>query len=684
MNMLRPADSSRCGLCHASAARALAAGPRAGGRLRADLARLGEPSPGLPTTSRPTTPMTPRSPATGGSSPSTARSEGAPASGGAICRRGAVSAVAAEDPFDRRSVPPTPSCRRSAKTAATSASRRRHASIRRRCQSRPGRVRARHGPGHRAKRVPYELGVGGRRIGRRADLPADGQVSSIEAEETPLRLGCRGALGTQRRWPQGGVRDDRDLQPRRARYACIAGGRARSRHGTHGTRQRRGRPCARAAAARPTGVRPRKRTSPTAPYTRSPGAPPFVQPAPPPYEPASVVGASISADGSTVAWMGVDIAQQAKLLSGEAPLDKYTEPLWRRIGDGPTAPTRRITGGSDPADPACAASGETSLSSAALRRQTHARGHSPPRRKAGRASGEAAEVSRPEAQRRRLQRRLLANAPLVSQGPGVSEPKSDVYLVNMHAGLTRDAALRPLTELAGGDQQNLAENGPVEDVGHLARRAAHRVHDQAHGVPARLAGIRECSGDGGGDARAVRRGPERRHAHAGHRGLRGGPSEHPHHLCRPDRTRTRIRATGRCRRRSRTTASTLAFSSTASNLVFGDGNTPPLGSEGFDGGDVFVGLARDLQSAADAAVDLRCAARAAEPRCVAARATARSRADGSVLLYVDRSGRGHRRRRRQRRSAVRTRRHGRVQHKRRDAQTSHARTSSRCTARRSC
>jgi hypothetical protein len=76
-------------------------------------------------------------------------------------------------------------------------------------------------------------------------------------------------------------------------------------------------------------------------------------------------GASISADGSTVAWLGQDIARQAKLLPGEQTdySLEYNEPLWRRVADGPSAPTRRVTGGSEPENPSCEASGESEVSS---------------------------------------------------------------------------------------------------------------------------------------------------------------------------------------------------------------------------------------------------------------------------------------------------------------------------------
>jgi Tol biopolymer transport system component len=82
-----------------------------------------------------------------------------------------------------------------------------------------------------------------------------------------------------------------------------------------------------------------------------------------PFGLARFGGASISADGSTVAWDGEEVAEQARLLPGEqsAYSAGYNEPLWRRIDEGPTAPTHRVTGGSDPENPACETSGEQRL-----------------------------------------------------------------------------------------------------------------------------------------------------------------------------------------------------------------------------------------------------------------------------------------------------------------------------------
>lgn len=78
-----------------------------------------------------------------------------------------------------------------------------------------------------------------------------------------------------------------------------------------------------------------------------------------------VKGAALSADGTTVAWLGTNLPAQVPLLSDEAAAIAkddatefpYDEPLWRRVADGPSAPTRRIVGGGDPLAPGCPPNG---------------------------------------------------------------------------------------------------------------------------------------------------------------------------------------------------------------------------------------------------------------------------------------------------------------------------------------
>jgi Tol biopolymer transport system component len=87
------------------------------------------------------------------------------------------------------------------------------------------------------------------------------------------------------------------------------------------------------------------------------------------YEPA---GAAISADGSTVAWVGEHLPEQVPLLGDEEVAIKaveasgnpgigseYHEPLWRRIPSplDERPATRRIVGGGDPLAPGCGPSG---------------------------------------------------------------------------------------------------------------------------------------------------------------------------------------------------------------------------------------------------------------------------------------------------------------------------------------
>ena len=71
-------------------------------------------------------------------------------------------------------------------------------------------------------------------------------------------------------------------------------------------------------------------------------------------EPAGgALGGAISADGTTVAWTGVNAGDQTRFLGGENEDPSFPYYLWRRVAAGPVAPTRRITGLSDPDDPAC-------------------------------------------------------------------------------------------------------------------------------------------------------------------------------------------------------------------------------------------------------------------------------------------------------------------------------------------
>jgi Tol biopolymer transport system component len=63
--------------------------------------------------------------------------------------------------------------------------------------------------------------------------------------------------------------------------------------------------------------------------------------------------AAISGDGSTVVWTAFNAPAQTKFFNGEPQSSFFNYYLWQRVADGPSAPTRRVTGAVDPDDPAC-------------------------------------------------------------------------------------------------------------------------------------------------------------------------------------------------------------------------------------------------------------------------------------------------------------------------------------------
>jgi WD40-like Beta Propeller Repeat len=191
----------------------------------------------------------------------------------------------------------------------------------------------------------------------------------------------------------------------------------------------------------------------------------------PPF-PSTTTGASISADGSTVAWLGVQVAEQAPVLASDlASFEAYSEPLWRRIDEGQQVPTRRITGGSDPASPACINSREASVTEPTTLSDP-CQGPFDPSHPVGGGdpgiwtNGTAVDYL-PQLSANGMTVAFLSNAREVASGEELKalQSSSDVYIVDMRSGLTRVAALRRLTELAGGTLSNPARTAPIVDLG---------------------------------------------------------------------------------------------------------------------------------------------------------------------------------------------------------------------------
>lgn len=188
---------------------------------------------------------------------------------------------------------------------------------------------------------------------------------------------------------------------------------------------------------------------------------------------ATWLGASISADGSTVAWMGQDLGRQAQLLTQEQAEEppQTAEPLWRRIDEGPGAPIRRITGGSDPTSPSCVASGEQEIPEKFISPLDPCTGpfeHYLENAEGlwGSKAGFADFVPQLSANGETVA--FITGARELASGEEEfenAESSDDLYVVDMANGLTRVQALRRLTEIGGGGstQEKIERSSKIVD-----------------------------------------------------------------------------------------------------------------------------------------------------------------------------------------------------------------------------
>ncbi len=363
------------------------------------------------------------------------------------------------------------------------------------------------------------------------------------------------------------------------------------------------------------------------------------------YKMTVAVGASISADASTVAWMGQDISKQAPMLSGETVNPSYAEPLWRRFADGPQAPTQRITGGSEASNPACLVSGETILpvgEVASLSDPCQGPFESRPTGTWSSKAGSANAVPQLSGDGRIVV--FPANAKLMVRGAnfGLGEDApSDLYVANMSAGLTRVQALRALTEFASGNTQDLAEDAPIVDfaispdgsqLAFTTVRTTFPLGSPAYvSQPATIPGMLELFDIDLADDTLTR---------VTH-GYEGGASEQPHKEVQVGTDPYgSVQEAGALSPSFTDDGGTLAFSSTASNLVYGDGNTPQIESTVFDGSDAFV-VSRVIFGSTPTPQEISSAPAGpslASPWLLGA--TVFSRPDGSVVLDVELPGAG--------------------------------------------
>lgn len=360
-------------------------------------------------------------------------------------------------------------------------------------------------------------------------------------------------------------------------------------------------------------------------------------------------GASISADGSTVAWMGADIPEQVPLLSEETGLaPRYSAPLWRRIAPGSETPTEQVTGGAEPLNPACLASGETKLpQSPSL--SDPCQGPFVPQTGAtpgeGIMAGAVEDDFIPRLSADGYTAAFIAQAPLVALGKdfgrgGGGQP-SDLYVADMHPGLTRTQALTPITELAGAETAGIADTAPIVDFGlapsgeqvaFTTRRTQFPLGEPAYiSPPSPEPGLNELFDADLGDKTLTRV----------TQGVEGGPAEHAHKPVLPGEDPYANEGDGSLSPSFSENGDELAFSSTAANLVFGDGNTPIVtGIGSFDGSDAFV-VQRTVFSEQPAQQLISPVSGVpAGASTWKLGVTAASRRDGSVALYVEVPGAG--------------------------------------------
>jgi len=284
-------------------------------------------------------------------------------------------------------------------------------------------------------------------------------------------------------------------------------------------------------------------------------------------------GASISADGSAVAWMGQEVARQTPSLAGERePFnDLYIEPLWRRIADGPSAVTRHVTGGADPISPACLASAETKLISP----PTLADPCQGPFEAVGGEGDREAGIWTPNSSQSNYLPRLSADGSTIAFLSNAREIKTgeefgktllasnDLYVADMAGGITLVQALRRLSEISSGNLSDTARIAPIVDfavspdgsqVAFTTQRTVFALGSPAYVSPAAASvGMDELFDVDLANDTLTRV----THGYQGE----AEPSEHA--------SGAGIAATSPSFSRD---GDTLAFASEASNLAYGDGN----------------------------------------------------------------------------------------------------------------
>jgi hypothetical protein len=200
--------------------------------------------------------------------------------------------------------------------------------------------------------------------------------------------------------------------------------------------------------------------------------------------PTSASTAAISADGSTVAWMGIDVQEQTDLTtpppapSTGAYADEYAEPLWRRIVVGARTPARDVLAGGDASAPECppsCAGGLDLLFNQGVEVTSPLLGPilgsflAPQGFTATGTGADPLDVVTPQLSADGLTVALLSTQPTYGEDPTYPNgeappPTANAFVVNMTPGLSRAQAITRLTAWASLNLKDVALAGPIEEI----------------------------------------------------------------------------------------------------------------------------------------------------------------------------------------------------------------------------
>ena len=200
--------------------------------------------------------------------------------------------------------------------------------------------------------------------------------------------------------------------------------------------------------------------------------------------PTSASTAAISADGSTVAWMGIDVQEQTDLTtpppapSTGAYADEYAEPLWRRIAADSRATTRGVLAGGDASARECPPSctgGLDLLFNQGVEVTSPLLGPilgsflSPQGFTATGTGADPLDVVTPQLNADGLTVALLSTQPTYGEDPvypngEAPPPTANAFVVSMTPGLSRSQAITRLTAWASLNLKDVALAGPIEEI----------------------------------------------------------------------------------------------------------------------------------------------------------------------------------------------------------------------------